>query len=107
MLPKKIINIYKSSLLLKGVYTPNSFPYGLAGQVHRPTTDDSLGPDLSLCKLSATADTFLVVDTNIALHQARRWCVLPCRACLASVLYEMCAARPSRLTFWSTQPSWM
>ena len=29
------------------------------------------GPDPSQFKLSATADTYLVVDTNVALHQAR------------------------------------
>ncbi len=29
------------------------------------------GPDLEACKLSATPEAYLVIDSNVALHQAR------------------------------------
>ena len=34
-------------------------------------TPVAAGPDLEACKLSATPDAYLVIDTNVALHQAR------------------------------------
>jgi hypothetical protein len=36
---------------------------------------------LEACKLSATPDAYLVIDTNVALHQAR-----PARAALRCVI---------------------
>ena len=37
---------------------------------HATSTQHS-GPDLEACKLSGTPDAYLVVDTNVALHQVR------------------------------------
>jgi len=37
----------------------------------RVASDPLIGPDFEACKLSATPEAYLVVDTNVALHQAR------------------------------------
>jgi hypothetical protein len=38
---------------------------------HSKSTQLTPGPDLEACKLSGTADAYLVVDTNVALHQVK------------------------------------